>query len=459
MKTIGAFLLLSVAACAQLKISGNGKYLVNSSGTPVFLQAEDGWALSNELSNADADTYLIDRASRGFNAIWIGAADNVYQDGAPNNNAGQAPFSGADFTNENSAFWAHVDFIVSEAAKYGITIFLDPGFVGLLAADGYLTSYQSSSQTVLTNYGAFLGARYKNSPNIVWVLGGDWDPSLLSVTRLGYLAAGIVSQDTNHLMTVEVCRFCTPSNQSSMDAWTASTPIQINWVYAPYVNVQASCASNYARSGALPAVMGEDHYEGENGMTALTLRQEGYWGILSGCTLGRVWGNNPIWCFDSAKAVASCNTGTTWQSALSSAGSTSQQYLGQLMRSREHWKLVPDTSHAYLTGGFGSGSTLSVLARTSDGQTMIAYFSDGNATNKMINMAGIISASSTVHAWWFNPQTSARTDLGTFPSSGTRTFTALDGNDWVLVLDDNSASLPPPGAKPIAPIGVHMTVH
>ena len=77
----------------------------------------------------------------------------------------------------------------------------------------------------------------------------------------------------------------------------------------------------------------------------------------------------------------------------------------------------------------------------------------------MINMAGIVSASSTVHGWWFNPQTSARTDLGTFPNSGTRTFTAPDGNDWVLVLDDNSASLPPPGAKPIAPIGVHMTVH
>jgi len=119
------------------------------------------------------------------------------------------------------------------------------------------------------------------------------------------------------------------------------------------------------------------------------------------------------------------------------------------MNSREHWLMAPDTTHAVLTAGFGSGATLSVAARSTDGQTIIAYFSDGNATAKTINMSKITTSSSTAEAWWYDPQTSAATLIGTFPNSGSQNFTAPDSNDWVLVIDDASANLPAPGAKPL----------
>src|SRR5208282_3050192 len=121
-----------------------------------------------------------------------------------------------------------------------------------------------------------------------------------------------------------------------------------------------------------------------------------------------------------------------------------------LMNSREHWLMVPDASNTYLTGGFGSGVTESVLARTSDGQTMIAYIPNGNATTVTINMAGITSSSSTVNANWYNPQTAAATFIGSFANSSSKIFTPPDDNDWVLVLDDASANLPAPGAAPLS---------
>jgi hypothetical protein len=55
--------------------------------------------------------------------------------------------------------------------------------------------------------------------------------------------------------------------------------------------------------------------------------------------------------------------------------------------------------------------------------------------------------SGTVHGWWFNPQTGSATDLGTFANKRKRTFTPADGNDWVLVLDLDSAALPAPGTS------------
>jgi hypothetical protein len=135
--------------------------------------------------------------------------------------------------------------------------------------------------------------------------------------------------------------------------------------------------------------------------------------------------------------------GQTWQSQLGSNGSVAQSWLGKLMGSREHWKMVPDASNTVLTGGIGSGTTISVASCASDGQTCMIYDPIGSAQSPQINMSHF---SGPVHAWWFNPQTGTTTDLSTFSNSGAQTFTPPNGNDWVLVLDLNSANLPAPGS-------------
>ncbi len=153
---------------------------------------------------------------------------------------------------------------------------------------------------------------------------------------------------------------------------------------------------------------------------------------------------------DLVNATRSGDMSPSWQSQLGSPGSVGQEFIGRLMRSREHSLMTPDTNHSVLTAGFDSGSTLSVAARSSDGQTIIPYLSDGNATAKTINMSAITSTSSSAKAWWYNPQTGSATLIGTFPNSGWQSFTAPDGNDWVLVIDDASANLPAPGSATLS---------
>ena len=442
-----------------MTLSPNGKYLVNSfTNRPVFMTGEDAWELITELSNADVETYLADRAARGFNVIWVAAADNVYQSNPPQDYYGNVPFDGADFTNEDPSYWAHVDDVLQRAAAYKVTVMLDPAFVGLNPPSGYFTSYENSSDAVMTAYGTWLGNRYKNFPNVIWALGGDADPYYANIyTKLSDLATGLAVADTNHLITFEASRYtqngggglAPGGGYSSLDVWPGPPSwLGLNWVYQTQPTVVSGCQSNYLRSPWLPPLMGEDWYELENNMTEFQVRQEGYWEVLSGCYLGRLFGNNSIWSFNSPNGE---NPGApSWQSQLGSPGSVAQEYLGQLMRTREHWLLVPDITNLVLTGGYGSGATLSVAARTSDGQTIIAYFSDGNATVKTINMSMITSPSSAARAWWYNPQTSATTLIGVFPNSGSQNFTAPDGNDWVLVIDNASAHLPQPGSKSLA---------
>ena len=449
-----------------MALDSTNTHLVNTlKNMPVFMTGEDAWGLITQLDNADAQTYLSDRASRGFNVLWVAAADNTYQSNPPQNYYGYSPFDGADFTNEDANYWTHVDYILQLAASYGITVGIDPAFAGLNKASGYRGSYLSSSDAVLNAYGAWIGNRYRNYPNILWVLGGDADPTDTGLyEKLNQLANGIRASDSVHLVTFEAARFyesggaAPNAGWSSLDAWgglvngaytAAGFPpnwLQLNFVDDPYSAMQAGCSRNYTSyvktSPNMPQLSGEDWYEGEHSMTDLQLREESYWEVLSGCTLGRIFGNNAIWTMGGPFDTM----GQTWQSQLASAGSTAQQYLGQLFRSREFWKLVPDTGNTTLTAGYGSGATISVASRTSDGQTIIAYVPNGNATTLTVNLAQITSASSTANCWWFNPSSGTSTRIGAYANSGTLNFTPPNANDWVLVIDDASANLAAPGS-------------
>ena len=444
-------LVISTASFGQVSnqlitISSNGLYLVNSyTNQPVFIIGDDGFGTITDLDSDDVTTYLQDRASRGYNAIWMGAVDNIYQPNPPTNYYGYSPFDGADFTNEDPNYWAHLDSVIAQASSLGITVFLSPFFVGDGPQGGYYTSVLNSPDAVMTAYGTFLGNRYKGYDNIVWVLGGDSIPSVSGLyAKLSDVGTAIAAADPNHLITLEACRSCVTNGYNSIQAFLAvpmSVPpwLGLDWAYPQYSTTVAACQNAYNQSPFLPPLGGENFYELENGMTELGLRFEMYSEVLSGCYGGRIFGNGAIWSFDSPNGSTCCRGGSpTWQSQLDSAGSVAEQYQGKLFSSREHWKLVPDLDHSVVTAGYGSGLSMTTDARTSDGQTIIAYIPNGNATTITVAMDQITSSSSTATASWYNPQTGATTPIGTYSNSGSQNFTAPDGNDWALVIDDGS---------------------
>jgi Protein of unknown function (DUF4038)/Putative collagen-binding domain of a collagenase len=424
-----------------MALSQDGTYLVNTqTNKPVFITGESAFVLDGNLSDADMETYLSDREAKGFNLIWVGAVDNFYSNDPPNDSQGNAPFGSAPFQNMQEPYFAHLDKLIQKAAAHNITVLLNPAFSGFSCQGGWCPEMEAASDATMTAFGAYLGNRYKNSPNIVWLIGGDADISGLGnaiKSKLNDTAVGIRSADTVHLMTAENLR-----GQSSLDQWSGSSWLNLNGLYNLPSDFPSAANANYQRSDFLPIFVIEDYYEGEHSMTALGLRTEAYWAVLSGAYLGQMFGNNAIWTFgDSFDTM-----GQTWQSQLNSPGSVQRSLLGKLFRSREHWKMVPDISHSVVTAGYGSGSTLTVTARSSDGQTIVSYIPNGNATTLAVDMTKITSAGGQAVCWWFNPSSGAATQIGTFPNSGSHSFSPPDSNDWVLVIDDAGAQLPAPGS-------------
>ncbi|WP_291845999.1 DUF4038 domain-containing protein [Bradyrhizobium sp.] len=434
---------------------------IDQDGKPCFACGEAPQHLIQQLSGSDVEAYLLDRAARGINVLWMIAADKTYQSNPPNNFAGDAPFSGADFTNFNEPYWAHVDYVMQRCLAYGMTVLLMPMFVGLKGTEGYQASVRDSSDAVIEGYGTFLANRYKRFPNLIWLLGGDADPNnALVYGKLDKLAMAIKAADPLHLMTLEAnyvleTGAATPNGSySSVDAhriaYGSVRPwLDVNWVYEPLKSVVSGAQRCYSQG--LPCLMGEDWYELEHSTTAAQLRAEGYGAVLGGCTLGRLFGNGAIWPFNSANARNGVNAGPpTWQSQLNSAGSVGQQLLGKLFRSRSFHLLVPDVSNEVMTAGAAGGS---VCARASDGRTIIVYLPAGQTfwdklalrrRTVTIDMSKITDASHLANCNWYDPGTGAVAAAGNFPNSGIRSFTSPGSGDWVLIIDSAEAKLRTP---------------
>jgi chitodextrinase len=391
------------------------------------------------LSEAQAATYFADRKAMGFNAVWINLLCNAYTGGNTNGTTfdGIAPFTTPGrLSKPNPAYFQRVDDMVNLAAQYGLTVFLDP-----IETGGWLSTLQKNGAKADYNYGVYIGSRYKNFANIVWMHGNDFqswsnasDDALVQA-----VANGVRSADPNHIHTIELSY----NVSSSLDDTRWAPIVSLNAAYT-YYPTYAEVLHAYNQSSAVPAFLVEAYYEFENntGMdygSPATLRRQEYWTQLSGAT-GQLYGNHYTWTFSSG-----------WQNNLDTEGAIELGYLKGLFGSKAWYNLVPDQNHAVVTAGYGTFATSGSLgsndyataARTPDGSLVMAYLPTVRTITVDMTML-----SGPVTAQWFDPtnNTYMSASSSALPNQGSWQFTPPGNNDagagdWVLVLQAPTASV------------------
>jgi hypothetical protein len=289
---------------------------------------------------------------------------------------------------------------------------------------------KANGTTRLTTYGTFVGNRYKSFPNIIWVGGGDTDPSFTDSSGAKIDAAythavetAIKAADPNHLHTIHGGR-----GGSQLDIWTGETWIDVSTTYTyptveNMVSVYVKGLAEYGRASAKPFFLIESTYEGEHSAPALLIRQQAYEAVLTGA-MGQTFGNLPIWSFSSG-----------WQNALASQGSRDISRLASLFQPKAWQLLVPDSGGAFLTSAAGSGASRVNAAVASNGKLGIVYTPTGAAlTLNMAKMTG------TVTARWYDPTSGAFTAVAGPLSTTSQSFTPPGKNstgdsDWALLLE------------------------
>jgi hypothetical protein len=420
-----------------LKLSPGNRYIVDQNDKPFLLVGDAAWSLISELHDAEADTYLSDRAQKGFTTVLVNLIEHMFADNAPANIYGQSPFTGADFTTPNPDYFAHADYIIQSAAQQGIVVLLAPLYLGAgCGSEGWCAEVNAAPTSAMTTWGSYVGNRYKNYDNIVWVIGGDVDPTSPSnvLPKVTAFVNALKAADTRHLITAHP-----GPNQTAAGAYLDPSWLSINNVYTyDTPQYQPDLAAYHASTK--PYFLIETHYESEAaGPSDQALRAQSYWTVLSG-GFGHVFGNCPIWNMGANNTFGYCSSTPDWTTALNSTGSVNMQHFAELFNARHWWTLVPDDGHSVLTGGVGSGSTYAAAAAASDRSSIIAYLPTSRAVT--VNASGLSGNSMT--AYWYNPATGDVTSIGSSAKGTLNGISPPALGDWVLVIDSDDFSFPTP---------------
>ncbi len=402
-----------------LHVAGDGSSLVSQNGKPFLLHAEAAWSLIVGPTTTEAEQYLNDRDIRGVDAILLNLIEHKFTTNAPKNAAGDAPFTTAnDFTTPNEAYFKHADEIIDRAANHGIAVLLFPSYLGFNGGDeGWFSAMSSLSMAKCRQYGDFVGARYANRTNIIWMWGGDYTPPSGSAgeTCMKAIADGIRAANPSALASAH---WAPESN--SRDESTFASIIDLVGVYT-YSEDLSRCRSARDLAPKKPTFLLETTYENEHGAPVSEIRRQQWWGLL-GCGAGEISGNNPIWLF-----------GSGWPQQLGSPLSKHQARMAAIVTPLP-WNEMTLVD-ALVTGGHGTGTAEVAPARTADRTKAIIYIPPSGAQTITVDLSQMAGATT---ATWHDPTTNTMMAAGS-GLTGSKSFTtpgtnAAGDNDWVLVL-------------------------
>lgn len=443
------FILISTAAAAQesLRVSDDGRRILQPDGTPFFWLGDTAWELFHRLDREDADHFLEDRARKGFTviqAVVLAEFDGLTEP----NPYGALPLHDRDPARPNEAYFEHVDYIVARAEELGM-------FVGMLPTWGDKFNQRwGIGPEVFTpanarSYGEFLGRRYRDRP-IIWILGGDRAPeSDEHEAIIRAMAEGIGAGDGGrHLMTYHPM-----GGRKSWEWFHGDDWLDINMFQSGHSHYDAPnyrmIEEGYSLRPVKPVLDGEPRYEDhpvgwnpqKGWFDAFDVRQAGYWAMLAGAA-GHTYGDHNIWQMLTEARPPVSSARTLWPEALSHAGAAQMGFMKRLFLSRPWADLVPDQS--VLSGDAAEGAMHIRAARDQKGRYLIAYSPYGWPIE--VDLSKI--SAQNVRAWWFDPRTGMATEIGTVEGPK-RTFDPPGpggrGNDWVLIVDDAAAGFTAPG--------------
>lgn len=460
----------------NLEVSSNGHYIQHTDGSPFLWIGDTGWGLIQQLTREEIDIYLDNRKKLGFTIIQTVAFWYPHGGGmkmGPHNAAntyGFRPFAGsADSPNTSEPllvsggsldapndYWDHMDYVVQAVKKRGLYLALLPCWGRAYITPQMGGAQQEFSKEEAHTYGAFLGNRYKDESNIIWVLGGDakaqingydkntnlqqWDKRDIFRAMAEGIAQGVTGQrpkwNEKHQAWKKVFITYHPdgdahdnsSNWFHSDAWLTANGVEV-WRELDQV-YPTMLGDSQLNEPVKPSLFLEGSYEygsyrHECGwITPLRIRHQFYHTFFAGGA-GHTYGAGPIWSMRGNEGDYNC--GYTWQQALDFPGAAQIAGIAQQFLSDHKWnEWVPNGG---VISGMGEGESLKTAVTTESNDMALVYFS--NSSTCQVNNV----LKKDAEAYWFYPRDGEKENVTSFKENESREMMPPKGwEDAILVL-------------------------
>lgn len=421
----------------NLQVSDNGRFLQEADGTPFFYLADTAWELFHRLTLEEIEYYLDARKAQGFNVIQAVLISEM--DGLRIPNAyGQLPINGMNPEKPNQEYFDFVEKVLKLAEKREMYLALVPTW-GDKIDRVFGIGPEIFNKSNAFAYGKCLGKRLCNSPNIIWMNGGDRSGGGINFEIWDALAGGIKSEDPNHLMT-----FHPPGDASSSmwfhDAdWLDFNVCQSGHSMRNYPNYMM-ISYDYLRQPVKPCLDAEPRYEEHavnwkpdlNGFfNDYDVRQAAYWAVFSGAC-GHTYGTHPVWQMYDKLREPIGYVKHTWKEALKLKGASQLVHLKNLILSRPYFERIRDQS-LLISPKVGDEH----ICCTRGKNYLFCYLPTGGEIE--LNQGRIPWQRS--RASWFDPRTGETLFMGNIKNSDIKKIYSPSkgaGLDWVIILDDDS---------------------
>ena len=428
----------------KLKVSDNNLYIIHENGTPFFWLGNTAWLLPERLNREEAEYFLMKDREAGYNVEQIQVLNAIPTFNVYGHQANNMEF---DFSKVSKpgvyGYWEHLDYIVQVAEQNGIYIAMD-------CIWGSMLKHMDVKKAEAL--GKFLAQRYKDCPNIIWMIGGDirgdkspevWDAMARAIRKI----------DNNHIMTFHPRGRTTSAWWFNDREWMDFNMFQSghrrygqrrgdgdytikdnteedNWRYVDM---------SFEKKPLRPVIDGEPSYEDipqglhefdEQRWMDYDVRRYAYWAVFGGC-FGHTYGHNSVMQFIRPGLNASFGAEKPWWEAMKDPGYNQMKYLKWLMLNLPFTEGVADQS--VIAGTNGERYDRNIATRGKD--YLLVYNYSGRPMD--IDLTKISGKKKNV--WWMNPIDGTLTYLGEMDSK-VHTFSYdapyMNGSDRVLIAID-----------------------
>ena len=443
----------------------NPRHFSDTLGNPVFLIGDSPQNLPQKLTITQMRTYFADCRSKGINLCWVcidGQPTDRAIEAAPIDKKGNPEFmpggspANWDLSRVNPIYFSEtIDSLLNLAEEYGIYINLMP----MSQCYWSPANITANSPEKCFDYGVFLGRRYKNQRNILWLFGND----NLDSSRQCPIARGIISTGDRHLMSIHVYD---PSSPWGPDPYNSARGKSGNYFknlpnstmkWVSYNNLYSDMQvfnqatfiyQEYMKKEIMPILMTEGPYQKLVPYNWQVATNQVERSLNYRVALGGGFGGAYTYGCDWLQRDTD-----PWDKYLNAGARPHIKYFSDLFKNRPWWNLSPDWDRKFLTA-----TTLSGGSQVENDNYTIAAFDTVNGKLGIVYCTTIQTLtldlskmSEPVIVRWYDPTTGKYTSIrgSPFVNTASHQFTTpsivhheinTDGsaetsNDWVLVVE------------------------